>query len=47
MDALLGKPGQLIGAQELKKWREGPAKIAPATINQISNAVCAALKLGL
>jgi hypothetical protein len=34
--ALLGKPVQLLGAQELKKGRDGLlAKIAPATINRI------------
>jgi hypothetical protein len=34
--ALLGKPLQLLRAQELKRWRDGLlAKVAPTTINRI------------
>jgi len=44
--ALLAKPVQLLTARELKQWRDGLlAKAAPATINRVCNALCAALEL--
>jgi len=44
--ALLARPVQLLTAKELKRWRDGLlAKIAPATINRLCNALCAALEL--
>lgn len=40
--AILAKPVQLLSTQEPKKWRDGLlAKIGPATINRICNALCA------
>jgi integrase len=44
--ALLAKPVALLTSGELRKWRDGLlSKIAPATINRINNALCAALEL--
>lgn len=44
--ALLARPVQLLAATELKKWRDSLlGKIAPATINRISNSLCAAFEL--
>jgi integrase len=43
---LLGKPVQLLNAQELKKWRDGLlSKVAPATVNRVCRCLCAALEL--
>jgi integrase len=37
---------QLLGAHELKKWRDGLlGKIAPATVNRVCRCLCAALEL--
>jgi integrase len=44
--ALLSKPMPLLGAAELKKWRDGLLGVmAPATINRLCRCVCAALEL--
>jgi integrase len=43
---LLSKPVALLGSRELKLWRDSLlGKIAPATINRVSNALSAALGL--
>jgi hypothetical protein len=43
---LLSKPVQLLGATELKKWRDGLiAVMKPATINRMTGCVIAALNL--
>jgi integrase len=43
---LLSKPVVLLGATELKLWRDGLlGKMAPATINRLCRCVCAALEL--
>jgi integrase len=45
---LLAKPVQLLTAKELKRWRNSLLhKIAPATINRLSAALCAALELAV
>jgi integrase len=44
--ALLAKPVQLLASKELRKWRDGLlARVKPATVNRLSNALCAALTL--
>jgi integrase len=44
--ALIAKPVQLLGAAELKKWRDGLLdKLAPATINRLCRCLGAALEL--
>jgi integrase len=43
---LLAKPVQLLSARELRRWRDSLlAETAPATINRLCNALCAALEL--
>jgi integrase len=43
---LLAKPVQLLASHELRKWRDGLlAKVKPATVNRLCNALCAALTL--
>lgn len=43
---LLAKPVALLGAAELKKWRDGLlGTMAPATINRLGRCLCAALAL--
>jgi integrase len=45
-DALLGRPVMLLTSTELKTWRDGlDGKLAPASINRLCNALCAALEL--
>jgi integrase len=42
----LSKPVALLTSKELKAWRDGLlGKLAPATINRVCNALCAALEL--
>src|SRR4029453_16459894 len=44
--ALLSKPVPLLGAAELKKWRDGLLGVmASATINRLCRCLCAALEL--
>ncbi|UPK33337.1 tyrosine-type recombinase/integrase [Bradyrhizobium sp. 186] len=44
--ALLSKPVPLLGAQELRKWRDGLlAKMAPASVNRHCKNIIAALNL--